>query len=137
MRHTPLSTNRQGDVIFNANGIPVVCDEMYMPQHDMADRMVACWNSCAGTTTDDLNRIAESGGWNKVSEQWSEELRCAVDNADSFADRIDELEKQQEELLDTLELVVREFGDDKHLRHKPVVWEIVKQTIANALEVRT
>ena len=59
MSHTPLSTNRQGDVIFNAKGIPVVCDEMYMPKHDMADRIVACVNACAGISTETLKQYGD------------------------------------------------------------------------------
>ncbi len=103
-KHTPepwrVDFSGVTDSVRNNCGMPIAYLNSYVAgAQDNARRIVACVNACAGSTTDDLIKIATDGGWNKVSERWSMELHAAIDNADSFADEIARLEQQRDELL--------------------------------------
>jgi ubiquinone biosynthesis protein UbiJ len=63
-----------------------------------AARIVACVNACAGTTTDDLVKIAEAGGLDRISLEWRLEVDTHAAAADDFADQVDELTQERDRL---------------------------------------
>lgn len=91
-----------------------------------ARRIAACVNACAGTTTSDLVQIAENGGWQNLSVEWKMEAETHADNADSFADRITELEQQRDELLSAARYVAAD------LHSRGVVYPALDEAIAKA-----
>ena len=104
MKHTPepwkLSKDYYYDrFIHGAYGETRIATGVGEQHEENAKRIVACVNACAGVTTADLVQIAANGGWKNLSVEWKLEAERHADNADSFADRITELEQQRDELL--------------------------------------
>lgn len=85
----------QRDFTNNCKQIVAYCDD----EHD-SRRIVACVNACAGTTTDDLVKIAEAGGFDRITLDWMLEVETHAAAADDFADKVEELTQQRDRLND-------------------------------------